>query len=124
MTAKTDIKITGVHFATVRAPYLHLRTLAHFLIVFAQKLHPLGEFLAIKDTEIWKELRDGRIGDAKILVSEQGLNPVILQNIHRAGHLMQLAMSQDFLHTFGARVLANPTARIMAAALLTVSLYS
>ena len=28
---------------------------------------------------------------------------------------------QDFLHPFGARVLANPTARIMAAALLTVS---
>jgi hypothetical protein len=70
VTAKKEIKITEVHFATGRAPYLNLRTLAHFLIVFAQKLHPLGEFLVIKDTEIWKELRDGRIGDAEILVSE------------------------------------------------------
>jgi len=70
VTAKIDIKITGVHFATGRAPYLNLRTLAHSLIVFAKKLHPIGEFLAIKDTETWKELRDGRVGDAKILVSE------------------------------------------------------
>jgi hypothetical protein len=70
VTAKKDIKITGVHFATGRAPYLNLRTLALFFIMFAQKLHPLGEFLAIKNTEIWKELQGRRIGDAKILVSK------------------------------------------------------
>lgn len=118
-------KVAGIHLTTLPALQVFTRSLP-FLFQGVPDDGP-GRLVipVIQNTEVGIKLRDGNLHHPvhEVLVAQHRRDARRLDEVSEVTHADVLVIAVDLLHGF-AKVFARPTARIIAAALFTVSRYS